>query len=309
MQPNAAPNPAKELLPNLVIAGVHKAGTTSLYSYLGKHPDICPSHTKEINFFGPLAFGRETASLDSYAQHFTHWRDEPYRLEASPSYLYGRDTIARALKSTLPEPAVVLILRDPVDRLRSFFSRAVSKGTLPEGMGLSQYLEVAREKRDSAEHTVYSRGIREGQYIDYIEPWRSRFGDRLKIVFFEDLKADAGRLTSSIVEWLDLDASTYRPEDFTIENKTVHYKNRRIHEFVRTVYIRSETFWRRHDGLKKWLRGRYNRLNASRDDGRQQLDQEAVDWLHDHYHPYNDRLRQWLLQSNVTGLPDWLSPA
>ena len=44
-------------LPNLVIAGVPKAGTTSLFNYLAQHPDICPSDVKETRYFEPLRYG------------------------------------------------------------------------------------------------------------------------------------------------------------------------------------------------------------------------------------------------------------
>ncbi len=294
-------------LPNLVIAGVHKAGTTSLYSYLGKHPEICPSHTKEIGFFGPLVFGREPASLDSYAKYFDHCEAETYRLEASPSYLYGKGKVAQALKDNLPDARVLIVLRDPADRLRSFFSRAVSKSTLPEDMSFADYLAISKEQQESSEHTVYSRGLREGRYIDYLEPWQKIFGDKLKIVFFDELKADAQGLTRAIIQWLDLDPAAYATQNFTVENETVHYRKRRLHQHVRNLYIRSESFWRRHDGLKKWLRNGYNRFNVDKRNKAGVVDEEAMSWLREFYLPHNRKLKDFLQAQEYDRLPGWLS--
>lgn len=294
-------------LPNLVIAGVHKAGTTSLYSYLSKHPDICPSFKKEIGYFLPLMFGREPAPIDEYAGYFEHCGNESFRLDASPSYFYGNQDIAAAMSEVLPDAKVILVLRDPTDRLVSFFSRAVSKSTLPADIKFDEYLAISETKVDSDEYSVYTRGVREGIYADYIEPWQESFGDSLKIVFFDDLKKNALDLTQSICSWLGLPIDCYSPQDFTIENKTLQYKNRGLHRYVKDMYMKNEVFWRKHHWLKQRFRVVYNALNADKSGGLKTIDEASVARLRDYYAPHNMRLRSFLVVNGYSDLPEWLA--
>lgn len=294
-------------LPNLIIAGVHKAGTTSLYTYLARHPNICASHTKEIGFFYPLAFGRPIRPIEEYTQHFAHCGTEPFRLEASPSYLYGKDRIATAIKSEIRDAKILVILRDPTDRLMSFFNRAVSKATISEHVTFAEYLTEAEAKQDSAEHTVFSRGIREGKYVEYIEPWQNAFGPDLRIMFFEDLKKSAHDFTRSVCDWLGLESGCYTRQDFTVENKTILHRRKRLHSFARNIYLRNETFWRKNHKLKQRLRGIYNALNTDRNSGLGIADEKAVARLREMYKPYNSQLKSFLQTHHYDEFPSWLA--
>src|SRR5688572_22585305 len=91
-------------LPNLVIAGVPKAGTTSLFSYLTQHPEVCGSDVKEPRYFNPLRLGSELGPIEDYAAHFGHCAGQRYAMEASPGYSYGGGPLARGLREALPDP-------------------------------------------------------------------------------------------------------------------------------------------------------------------------------------------------------------
>jgi hypothetical protein len=294
-------------LPNLIIAGVHKAGTTSLYSYLGKHPQICPSFRKEIGFFVPLMFDREIPALEEYSKYFTHCGNEYFRMEASPSYLYGKEKIAEAIRKAIPDAKIIVILRDPTDRLLSFFSRAVSKSALPEDIGLNDYLSVSKQKINSAEHDVYSRGVREGLYIEYIRPWQRAFGHNMKVVFFDDLQQSALGLTRNICAWLGLDTTCLESQDFSVENKTRQYRYRKLHRYVKDVYMKSEAFWREHYRLKQRLRNIYNMFNADAASTLRTVDEAGIAKLRALYEPYNQELKVFLESNNYASLPRWLN--
>ncbi len=93
-------------LPNLLIAGVPKGGTSSLFRYLAQHPDICPASVKEIAFFNPLRReGGTLPSLDTYRKHFAHCEGEEYAMEATPSYCYG----AKRMIEAISRPSAVLV--------------------------------------------------------------------------------------------------------------------------------------------------------------------------------------------------------
>lgn len=293
-------------LPNLIIAGVHKAGTTAVYSYLAKHPDVCPSYKKEINYYLPLLTGGEPAPIEEYESNFDHWRGERFRLEASPSYVYGKRAVAQRIKEDCPGARVLVVLRDPVERLLSFFSRAVASSVLPKELSFGEYVALSFRKQDEPTRDVYVRGVREGFYVDYLRPWQELFGRDFRVFFFDDLKRDPQRLTADICSWLGLDAGCYRPQDFTVENRTVHYRYRAIHRFVHEGYMATERFWRRNHRLKQRLREVYNRLNADANRGPSGIDAATLCRLKEIYAPYNEDLKRFLLAHDYRSLPAWL---
>src|SRR5690348_13644789 len=103
-------------LPNAVIAGVNKAGTTSLFHALAAHPDVTASKVKETHFFDPLKYGEPTPPLQEYARFFPREATTPVVLEATPGYFYGGDPLATALREALPDARVVVVLREPGER-------------------------------------------------------------------------------------------------------------------------------------------------------------------------------------------------
>src|SRR3712207_6768036 len=110
---------------NLVIAGVPKAGTGSLFTYLAQHPDICGSNVKETGYFNHYDPRRHTGpppSIETYARHFAHCSGERYVLEATPTYSYGGRPVLTAIRTVLGEPRIVIALRDPTERLWSAYT-------------------------------------------------------------------------------------------------------------------------------------------------------------------------------------------
>src|SRR5687768_13237463 len=98
-------------LPDFLIIGAQRGGTTSLYRYLTEHPEIDPAVRKEIHFFSR----HHEQGLDWYRAHFPR-RDESSLVgEASPNYLVHPDVPAR-VAAALPRVKLIALLRNPVDR-------------------------------------------------------------------------------------------------------------------------------------------------------------------------------------------------
>ena len=77
---------------DLVIAGVPKAATGSLFAYLAQHHDVCASDLKETGYFNhynPQRHSGPVPPIEEYARHFAHSAGERYALEATPTYSYG----------------------------------------------------------------------------------------------------------------------------------------------------------------------------------------------------------------------------
>jgi len=113
------------VLPNLIIIGAAKSGTTSLHYYLDQHPEIEMSTPKEPHFFGR---GEWREQLGWYESLFPV--PAPVRGEASPSYStypVKRD-VPRRIRELIPEAKLIYLVRDPVERLPAHYSQHVSHG-------------------------------------------------------------------------------------------------------------------------------------------------------------------------------------
>jgi hypothetical protein len=153
-------------LPNLLVIGAMKCGTTALHRYLGEHPQISMAEAKEVNFFvGPdiapetdpqtwWMTGQWHRGLDWYASLFD--ASAPVRGESSPAYTSPDQTEAVArIASIVPDARLLYLVRDPADR------------------ALSQY---EHHRRDSDERRSMEEALLDpaSQYLA-----RSRYHERL----------------------------------------------------------------------------------------------------------------------------------
>jgi len=117
-------------LPNLIIIGAQKCGTTALHSYMHRHPEIMMSTPKEVNFFiDKPGKGTWDKGVDWYRSHF----DDSFavRGESSPDYsadpLY-RDVPAR-MAQLAPDAKLIFLVRDPVDRAHAGYVHHYARRT------------------------------------------------------------------------------------------------------------------------------------------------------------------------------------
>ena len=88
-----------------VIAGVNKAGTTSLFASLSTHPAVAPASIKETRYFLPARYGEPLEPLSVYDEYFAGAAPGAVRLEATPSYLYGGAAVRARHRRPAPGPA------------------------------------------------------------------------------------------------------------------------------------------------------------------------------------------------------------
>ncbi len=263
----------------------------------------------------PLMFNKDIGTMESYSKYWSHCEGEKkYFLEASPSYIYGREVIASRIQKELGDQVkIILILRNPADRLYSFYQRKRANTYLDSNITFKTFVEESvklsntemSEQRDD-EEAILTRGIREGFYIEYLPPWFEKFGDNLKILFFEDLKRDASSFMKGLCKWLELDFSVYSPNDFSIENQTIRYRNRWLHKTLLSVNKKFESFWRKNIRFKRFLRSLYKGVNEG-DQKSERMSDEDRNNLSQIYSPYNKRLSEFLKGKGIKQLPDWLS--
>lgn len=190
-------------LPDLLIIGGQRCGTSSLYKYLSAHPLIVPSLRKEIRYFN-----RHHGKGDAwYRAHFAsrahrrllarrHGR-APLTFEATPAYLFHPLAPARAF-AVVPDARLVAVLRNPVDRALSHYHHSVRRGWEPLSFADALAAEADRlaghAERLASEPTYtsndylrYSYTAR-GFYAEQLERWLACYGrERLLVLRSEDL--------------------------------------------------------------------------------------------------------------------------
>jgi hypothetical protein len=184
--------PSGGALPNLVVIGGMKCGTTSLHHYLGLHPDIAMSRPKELNFFFGAAEGAHDDARTDWAQG--NWRcgpswyagyfdpAAPVRGETSPGYTSpSHPEVAARMAALIPDARLVYAVRDPVDR------------------AISQYWHHRRDGTETREPEEAlldpgSQYVARGRYAERLAPFlhAGAFAGSITVVAQEDLR-DAPR--------------------------------------------------------------------------------------------------------------------
>lgn len=299
-------------LPNLVIAGVAKAGTTSLFEQLARHPDVCAADEKELYYFSASRYGEPLPPVATYARHFQHCGEQRYVMEATPGYFFGGEGTIGALRQVLGEPRVLLSLRDPVTRFMSYYAFRYSQGQIDSTMTPNRYLAECRRRReqgtDSQRDNIAFWGLSGGCYADYIEPWLDTFGDRLLVVFFEDLKADARATIQAVCEWAELSSEPLERADVTAANRTVYFRSAALRRAQLFMRHRGVAVRRRFPQLYSTLAQGYRAVNATTATI-PQLDPATREALEDLYADSNRRTARALSAAGYRALPPWLGAA
>jgi len=249
---------AVRLLPDFIIIGAQKAGTSSLYHYLAQHPFVAGAVRKEVHYFD-WAFDR---GENWYRAHFptAAYRTvldltRKHRLvvgEASPYYLFHPHVPARA-QALVPQARFIVLLRDPVERTLSSYQHQVRKEreSLPLRAALERELvtmpaEMARVAAEpgynSDAHRHFSYLYR-GHYAEQLARWFDVFPrEQFLILHSQRFFEDTAQVFGDVVRWL---------------------------------------------GLPPWEPPTYRRFNAAEYEA---LDAESRDWLVRYFTPHNERL-------------------
>jgi hypothetical protein len=213
---------ARRELPDFLIIGAQKAGTTSLHSYLCEHPSIIAPTTKEIHYFDH-AYGR---NLGWYRAHFGRRRPGRLSGEATPYYLF-HPAVPKRVAGDLPGCRLIVLLRNPIDRAYSQHHHESVLGfeDLPFEVAIEQEsTRLAGEQEriladpdySSFSHQHHSYLAR-GRYAEQLERWLECVErDQVLVMSAEDLFGDPGTVVSQVQDFLDIPC--HRPGDLTAKN-------------------------------------------------------------------------------------------
>lgn len=218
------------MMPDFIIIGAQKGGTSSLYRYLTQHPQILTAVEKEIRFFDykfhkGLTWYRAHFPLKLWAWYKQRRQAGPILTgEASPNYLFD-PRAARRLAAVLPNAKLIVMLRNPVDRAYSSYQMGVRRGW--ETLSFEEAVAVEPERtKGELEKTLVDgrfRGmnrhnfayLERGWYAEQLAWWLDAFPrQQIHIIKSETFFADPARVVADVFAFLGLPACPnldYRP--------------------------------------------------------------------------------------------------
>jgi hypothetical protein len=213
-------------LPDFIVVGTQKGGTTELYDQLVLHPQIAPSFAKEVHFFD----ANYSKGTDWYTAFFPrvpepHLNRPPGYItgEASPCYLFHPD-VARRVNATVPRVKIILLLRNPVDRAYSHYHHEVRLGyeTLPFEKALAQEdvrlqgekAKMLGDKHYYSDRYMHYSYLSRGIYIDQVKSWFDVFPqEQILVLKSEEFFANTSSVMSQVHAFLGVpDVEMMKPE-------------------------------------------------------------------------------------------------
>jgi hypothetical protein len=205
-------------LPNFILAGPPKAGTTSLHQYLRQHPQVYMNPIKEPTFFGMAdlrsrpdflaTVQRERPALqayldgpqvrpaqfwvtewDDYVKMFRNAEDQIAIGEASVSYFW-QPSAAPAIRAKLPGARLIFLLRDPADRLVAWYMMSLKRDPR------LTFRAWFKEAMNGGDHR--GPAVEGGRFATHLQRFFDHFPrEQLRVYLYDSLRADAPADTRS----------------------------------------------------------------------------------------------------------------
>ena len=207
-------------LPDFLIIGAQKSATTSLLSYIGRHSHVRLGGKKAVHFFD---FNHHRGA-DWYAGHFPRVRQWPLSFfspgkgterdwltgESCPSYMFLPD-VPRRVRELLPDVKIVVILRNPVDRLISNYQHERRKGRTEESFEnfIAPSLLSGWPAVGDMAYVRQRCAVPRGFYVDQLRHWQRYFPiQRFLVLSFEDLVKNTPATLNGVFEFLGIEQQT-----------------------------------------------------------------------------------------------------
>jgi len=259
-------------LPDFIICGAQKSGTTSLWYYLSQHPQIFIPEIKEVDYFSD----NFSKGLNWYTSFFSQAKQGQIVGEVSPGYMMHSEIVAGRMHQLLPNIKLIFILRNPVDRAYSVFLFNIQRGKY-----------VDHHKKTFEEILLEPRGkgyLSNGEYMRQIQQFLKYYNKKnMLFLIFEDFVKNLSREVEKIINFLGLEEFTFLSE---VKNKTRVLRFNRISPIIGkfTNYLQFIP-----EPIKVIIRSLiYKAGNYS------PLTEELRRQLIEYYKPHNDSLAEFL---------------
>ena len=236
-------------LPNLLIVGAAKSGTTSLHNYLNQHPEVFMCNPKEPHFLINKEIGlkRILVGIDDFQEYeklFFAGKENKYRGESSVMYLMYPDIVIPKIKELFgDETKIIIMLRNPVDRAYSGFQH-VKRYNVNETSTFEKAWEISEERYFS--NTVITPASRYQELGLYYNQVKSYFGklQYVHVIIYDDYKADFKGEMHKVFDFLAIDKININIEerhmigDWQWENdrmKKIMIKKNSLRSFLKII--------------------------------------------------------------------------
>jgi len=212
------------VLPDFLLIGTMKGGTTSLFRYLAQHPDVLPPFRKEIKYFDCNYFKGNAWYRAHFPLHTKFTDGSKLTGEATPYYIF-HPTAHERVASVLPQAKIIIILRNPIDRAYSHYQHMLRVGREPLSFEdaiaaeserlVGEAEKVAADPRyPTYKHLQYSYLAR-GDYLPQIQHWHARFATtQVLILQSENLYTKTTETMKETQAFLGL--KTWHPKDYGV---------------------------------------------------------------------------------------------
>jgi len=292
-------------LPNLVIAGAPKCGTSSLFNWLTVHPQVCGSRAKEPFYLMDQEHPKRRTQrnyhdygLKGYESFFKNCKKHhKIVVEATTHYIY-QETAREVLASLPTQPRIAFVLRKPSERLYSSFGYTkYNRGTVRRDISFADFVRFVKNPSEAGSPDwvwgqsawLLPRDLQYCRYVEYLCKWRESVGrERIHIILFENLRADPKRAMIELCGWLGLDASFYDSYAFPARNPTRSLRNLGVHRMVKALADRVQS-----GAFKELFKPFYFALQTKTVTSaipRTSADEAVLAELEEEFRPYNEQL-------------------
>jgi hypothetical protein len=204
-------------LPDFVIVGTCKSGSTSLHQNLRKHPGLyTPSN--EVHYFYSRAQGQYDQGRKWYERHFDEAEDGQTVGEKTPLYARVPEVPSR-MHEMIPGAQLVWIFRDPVQRAHSHYWFNVNLGKEPCSFERALQQERAGEREEDVERAYLQTGL----YAEQVERYLEWFGlDSMFFCTLRELKSEPAKLFRRLYTFLGVDPEFADRSHFERQKTTSH---------------------------------------------------------------------------------------
>jgi hypothetical protein len=253
--------------PNFLIVGAAKCGTTSLFEYLRRHPDVYMPAWKELSYF---AGKNETdaGTFNDYLKFFSKSRHENKVGEASVAYLYASSAPLKIASALGKNTKIIILLRNPVEMAHSLWAHNRKIGV--EHLNFEDALDAEATRMNdryfASQINVWLYNfayVDRAKYAKQIERYLNTFGlKNVRVYIYETFFDNITESLKDVYEFLEID-TTFKLQEYNRYNVAGDVRSK----YLRSLYAERKVWteplrWFLPIPLRRTIIGRLHRLNS-----------------------------------------------
>ena len=220
--------------PNFLIVGAAKCGTTSLFEYLRRHPDVYMPGCKELSYFAGKD-ETDVGTFDDYLKFFSNAKNKSRVGEASGAYLYSSSAPLKIASALGKSTKIIILLRNPIEMAHSLWAhnRKISVEHLAFEEALAAEATRMNDQYFASQIKIWLYQfayVDRAKYAKQVERYLDTFSRKnVKIYIFEKFFDNLIESLQDVYEFLEIDTAFKLPK----------YNRYNVAGDVRSKYVRS----------------------------------------------------------------------